>query len=390
MGIEEKTTDNNGQYIQRDMKCLGFNEDFNLLWENSRFISSALVGEEAKYLILDDELYGEIWIELENEEIPDDYDYLLYYRSGNYNSFILQNWVEDKDSIKSSFSRLVMNNSWAVPLNVLITNARLLENVELGSEVLCSITCFPAKQQVKFYKNEEDCIKGNDGLAAVGIIPIGTFTINDDSDFKESAYAMISGKVRNFNIRTNFLTSARYVHFTIKSLDVDFDVVVPLEEVPYPLDEIKYIFGVFYMNGYIKTANYQRYSEGAKEDSYLDTLNENEFKNNIEVFLETMRSMLNEYYIADFGEMKNFPVKYIQTVINDDCSLETLDTHTEKNYRIEYAKKDAKGNERLFKLKTENDFCDLNLAVKIFHTVCVEGKEPLDWEWEDISYLIKQ
>lgn len=39
-------------------------------------------------------------------------------------------------------------------------------------------------------------------------------------------------------------------------------------------------------------------------------------------------------------------------------------------------------------LEMPNDLCDYESAVKIFHSLCVEGKEPTGVPVRDISYLI--
>ena len=44
----------------------------------------------------------------------------------------------------------------------------------------------------------------------------------------------------------------------------------------------------------------------------------------------------------------------------------------------------------MYRLKSEDDFCSFDMAVKIFYDVCVEGKEPLDWHWKDVTYIIRK
>lgn len=377
------------EILTRDMICLGFNQSLDKLYnDNLRFASVAVVDGETKYSILDDELYGEIWIPVENGEALDIYDYLLRYRSENYNSFILEDWVEYEDGIKTEIFKLKMNNHWEVPLNIMITNTWVLENIKPGTEVLCSITCFRNSKTVSFYKSEEDYRKNNKEFVSDCLTPIKTFVLEED-DFAGLSYATISGKVKNVNIRTNLLTSAQYAHFSVSSLDMIFDVVIPLEEIPYPVNEIRYISGTYYLNGYIKTDNYKRYGD-CRVDMFSCKITEDEFESKVKPYLKELRAMTDEFYIADFKNDKNFPVAYIQTIIKGDDSVDYIDAHEKKDYRIEYAKNTVGGKTKLFKLKTPNDFCDLELALEIFHTVCVDGKEPLAWDWEDISYLIKE
>ena len=98
--------------------------------------------------------------------------------------------------------------------------------------------------------------------------------------------------------------------------------------------------------------------------------------------METLRDMPYEHFIADFSGAEGYPVEFIQTTLYKGIEKG-------KNYLIEYGKSDSEGNPLLYRLVPENDFCSFDMAVKIFHTVCVYGKEPLDWNWEDVTYIIR-
>ena len=99
--------------------------------------------------------------------------------------------------------------------------------------------------------------------------------------------------------------------------------------------------------------------------------------------METLRDMPYEHFIADFSQSTDYPVDFIQTAIYDV-------TDKGKNYLIEYGKPDSEGKPLLYRLVPEDDFCSFDMAIKVFHAVCVEGKEPLDWQWKDVTYIIRE
>lgn len=364
-----------------ELKHLGFTPLFGEITEGKPYaLSSAAVNNDAKYRIIDDEMLGELWFILDEEGYCG--DFTAVYRSDNKNKLRFDYWHKDNENHDTSMARLTMLNDLDIPVNVEIIDALVLDKLKEGDEVVAGITCFPC--DVRFYEDEKSCKEGNNGLALEGCIPVGTFPVNDDTadDFNESPHAVISGKVRSYEERTNKLTGLNYVHFAVESLGMVYDVVVAADDVSMPPEKVKYISGLFYMTSHIDTKNYQRQGNSWKND-YAYKLSEEQFEHEVADTLKTLRDMPYEHFIADFSESKDYPAEFIQTAVYDITEKGT-------NYLIEYGKSDSEGNPLLYRLVPEDDFCSFDMAVRIFHTVCVEGKEPLDYHWKDVTYIIRE
>lgn len=364
-----------------ELKHLGFTSCFEDISQRKPYaLSNAAVNNDPKYRIIDDELLGELWFALDEEGYCG--DFTAVYRSDNRNKLSFDYWHKDKENQNISRARLTMLNDYDIPINIEIADALALEDLKEGDEVLATITCFPCN--VNFFEDEESCKEDNKGLDVESCIPIGTFPDSEDmaETFIESAHAAISGKVKSYEERTNKLTGLKYVHFAVESLGMVYDVVVARDKVSSSPEKVQYISGVFYLTGHIDTQNYQRQGNSWQND-YTEKLNEEEFDYEVADTMETLRDMPYEHFIADFSQSEGYPVEFIQTAIYDV-------TDKGKNYLIEYGKPDSEGKPLLYRLVPENDFCSFDMAVKIFYAVCVEGKEPLDWHWKDVTYIIRE
>ena len=376
---EEQDDDVSDCKYYGEIEHLGFTSSFeDITKRKPHVISNIAVNNEVKYRIIDDNMTGELWFTLDEEGYCD--DFLAVYRSENKNKLTFDYWHKDEEENKTAMARLTMQNDLDIPININIVDALALEDLKEGDEVLASITCFPCT--IGFYEDEASCKKGNKGLAVESCLPTGTFPLHEDveDNFTESAYAIISGKVKSYEVRTNSLTGFSYIHFTVESLGLVYDIVAAEDEKIQP-EKVQYISGEFYLTGHIDTKKYQRQGNSWQND-YTEKLTEEEFDFEVADTMETLRDMPYEHFIADFSQSKDYPVEFIQTAIYDV-------TDKGKNYLIEYGKSDSEGKPLLYRLKPEDDFCSFDMAVKIFYAVCVEGKEPLDWNWEDVTYIIR-
>ena len=364
-----------------ELKPLGFTPWFNDITEGKPYaISNVVIDNEVKYRIVDDEMTGELWFTLDEEGYCD--DFLSIYRSNNKNKLRFEYWNKDEEEKDISLARLTMLNDLEIPFNAQIVDCMALKSLKEGDEVTASVTCFP--DDVSYYEDAESCKLGNKGFAVESFIPCGTFPANEDmaEDFVQSAFAIISGKVKSYEKRTNKLTGLKYVHFALESLGMVYDLVASEDEISLPPEKVQYISGVVYLSAHIDTENYQRQGNSWEND-YTEKLTEEEFDFQVADTMETLRDISYEHFIADFSQSKDYPVEFIQTAIYNV-------TDKGKNYLIEYGKSDSEGKPLLYRLVPENDFCSFDMAVKIFYAVCVEGKEPLDWKWEDVTYILSE
>ena len=369
--MKARAKDGECKNLSRDMECFGFKQNFSALYSPDKiFASIVVVNGEAKYAIIDDELYGEIWCKLQYGRIPlFKKQMLAHYRSKNYNHFVVQRFkVFENEGIDSLFGLSGKYNN-NVSVNIDIVNAKTLAVPEIGSDVVCSVTCIPRK--INFYQGSESLTET--------IIPLNM------PQYYNRSLTKIIGKVRGSFIKTNAFTKIKYVVFELESLGIVFDVPVPLSEVSIPVDEVAYIAGEFKLNGYIPNDNYERLGY-ARNIQCGELFDEEFFEENIKIHLRQMRTMKDEFLIVDFGDAETVPVFFVQAAIVGDESTELVDAHKPKNYHIEYAMKN--GERKLVAIAMPNDFCGYESAVKVFHSLCVEGKEPAGVPVRDISYLI--
>ena len=377
---QEEQDNNDTSYKEYgELKPLGFTPWFIDITEGKPYaLSNVMIDNEVKYHIIDDEMKGELWFTLDEEGYCD--DFLPIYRSDNKNKLRFECWNKDEEDKEISLARLSMLNEWEIPFNAQIIDCLALKDLKEGDEVIASITCLP--DDLSFYEDAESCKLGNKGLAVESFIPIGTFPPNEDKaeEFVQSAFAIMSCKVKSYEKRTNNLTGLKYVHFVVESLGMVYDLVAAEDEISLPPEKVQYISGVVYLSSHVDTENYQRQGNSWEKD-YNKKLSEEQFDNEVADTLETLRDIPYEHFIADFPSAESFPIEFIQTVVYSV-------TDKGKNYLIEYGKPDNEGKPLLYRLVTEDEFCSFEMARDIFHTVCVEGKEPLDWNWKDVTYTI--
>lgn len=369
--MKARAQDGECKNLSRDMECFGFKQNFSALYSLDKiFVSIVGVNGEAKYSIIDDELYGEVWCKLKYGSIPLFRKQILaHYRSKNYNQFTVQRFkVLENEGLDSLFGLKGKYNN-DISLNVDIVNAKTLAVPEMNSDVICSVTCI--SQKINFYRANES--------QAETIMPLNI------PQYYNRSLTKITGKVSRSFIKANAFTKIKYVVFELESLGIVFDVPIPLSEVDIPVDEVAYIAGEFKLNGYIPNDNYERLGY-ARNIQCGELFDEEFFEENIKIHLRQMRTMKDEFLIVDFGDAENVPVFFVQAAVVGDESTELVDAHKPKNYHIEYAMKN--GEHKLVAIAMPNDLCDYENAVKIFHSLCVEGKEPEGVPVRDISYLI--
>lgn len=384
--------------VQVMLKSIGFknvDEVISLAMKNIYSKSIIVSGDNENYFVIDDRMHGEVWIPLFNEaslcdkywhiinniELPlnDDGkfsgDYFFRYCSNNYNKLSFNYWLDPiQQCLKIGMARFETNKEYEIPLNICVLNGYSVHRkIDANEEVECQLTALP--QSLKLYGSQEECFKGNNGLAVESCIPCGTFSIKDnDEDFVESPRAIISGKVTLAEMHTNRLTGSQYVHLVMESLGVVYDVVIPANELSIPLEDIKYAKGTFILIGHIKYAEEERHGENYKFE--IDgTCTDAEFEKRFAQYIKDMRFMEYEFFILELGDKRNDEIDFVQTA---GC----LNDHRQ-GYVVQYGTLNKNGKRRLYDLQLDN--IDADLAINVFKRICVEGKVPSQWPWENIT-----
>ena len=114
---------------------------------------------------------------------------------------------------------------------------------------------------------------------------------------------------------------------------------------------------------------------------FMRTLTEKEFAIEIASVLDDLRDLRDEYIVADFAGV-GLPVAFVQAAVKQGAG-------PNRNFLVEYGLEDDASKVQLFRLLPENCRCYLAQVKAIFHDVCVQGKEPTRWQWEDVSHILE-
>lgn len=380
------------------LKSIGFqNVDEVISLATNHIYSKSIVysKDEENYFVIDDRMHGEVWVPLFNEaslcnkywhigndiELPlNDNgefsgDYFFRYCSNNYNKLSFNYWLDPiQQCLKMGVARFETDKEYEIPLNVYVINGYSVHRkIDANEVVECQLTALP--QSLKLYGSVEECFKGNNGMAVESCIPCGTFSVKDnDENFVETPHAIISGKVTFAEMHNNRLTGSQYVHLVMESLGVVYDVVIPENELSMPLEDIKYVKGTFILIGHIKYAAEERHGENYHFE--IDgTCTEAEFEERFAPYIEDMRTMKSEFFILELGEHRNDEINFVQTA-------KCLNGY-KQDYVVQYGTLNKNGKRRLYDLQLDN--IDADLAIKVFKKICVEGKVPSQWPWENIT-----
>ncbi len=199
---------------------------------------------------------------------------------------------------------------------------------------------------------------------------------DDDADrmTEQKPQAIISGKVKLAEMHTNRYTNRPYLHVVMESLGVTYDVIVTAEGFDMPLENIKYVSGTFVLAAHIKNEAEERHGENYHFE--IDgTCTEAEFEERFAPYIEDMRTMKSEFFILELGEYRNDEINFVQTA-------KCLNGYRQ-DYVVQYGTLNKNGKRRLYDLQLDN--IDADLAIKVFKRICVEGKVPSQWPWENIT-----
>lgn len=136
------------------------------------------------------------------------------------------------------------------PLNISVPNPALVPPTDSEATYDCQISCFT--QDLSIYDTVAEYEKEHPDVASQSVIPCGTFSHNNDPDFKQSATAIIAGEVILCGKRQNSCTGEYYHHIRIKSLGMTFDIVADEHFITKPVNIGSIVGGVFWLSGKMK------------------------------------------------------------------------------------------------------------------------------------------
>ena len=82
-----------------------------------------------------------------------------------------------------------------IPVNIFIDNAYKFSDMK---KCLCAVDICGVGCDIDVYESEEEYHSAKTNMAEISMIPMGTFSVNDDKDFKESPHIIFSGKVLDY------------------------------------------------------------------------------------------------------------------------------------------------------------------------------------------------
>ena len=115
-------------------------------------------------------------------------------------------------------------------------------------------------------------------------------------------------------------------------------------------------------------------------NSYMNVY---EFEDKIMKYMCNMRPVMDEFICVNLDVIADRPVDFIQSLVEGYIRYDGV--HIKKNYRVEYGKMDKEGNNHIYVLEAPDGACDYDMAVSVFAIVCIEGKAPSDWHWQEIT-----
>lgn len=361
------------------LRHIGFTKNLVFSYDNHiENLSTAKSFDDRKYVILDDDMIGEAWYEVDrnNKYIS----HKILYHSCNKVKLRFDYWHKNDNDEMTTLARLNLFN-FEFPVNIEIPYIVWLKKLKSKEQVEINITCFP--ENISLFESNKDCREFNHKEADL-FLPVGAFLGCDvaPKDYQqESNRAYICGEVKSFNIRNNRVTGLRYVHFEVQSFGFVYDVVIAEEEMSLEPEKVKYISGNVKLYGYIYDWRYDNYRHGKYWYCDLDKkLGIDDFNNKVVKHLEALRPIGREYLIIRFNKISD-------TTYWDIHIKAFGNTENGKGYRIKYSKKYSDGKICTYVLVPEVGHCNYEMANKVLYTICVEGKEPLEWCWKEVSNI---
>ena len=330
--------------------------------------SRVIIDGKTKYLVLDDKMTVEVWTKAKEGTFTNRHSAAVY-RLAERSKIFFHSWK--RASGKTVSTAKISAKKHSKKLYVCVVNRAELKKLKPGI-VEAHLTCLA--QEVEFYETKSDAGKKS--------LKIG-WKAKKPKTSDPFPRLRMTGKILRSEIKVNSLTGDRYGYFRVKSKGFLFDVMVAEKDFPDDITEKKYLSGVFTLTGYINPnpghVDKKRFGNSLVLD-FKKAMSVSNFENKIAPALQNLRGMRDDYLIVDYRKAKNFSVDFIQTAV----SKVNVGTG-EKRYLVEYGKVGYNNRRYLYRLKETDQPLTLEYITEVFRTVCVNGKEPLNWEWGDVS-----
>ncbi len=336
--------------------------------------SRVIINGKKKYIVLDDQMTVEVWTKAKEGTFTNRHSAAVY-RLAERSKIFFHSWK--RASGKTVSTAKISAKKHSQKLHVCVVNRAELKKLKPG-KVEANLTCLT--QEVEFYETKPSADKKSTKIGWKAKKP------KKSNPFPR---LRMTGEILRSEIKVNSLTGDRYGYFRVKSKGFLFDVMVAEKDLPDDITEKKYLSGVFTLTGYIDLApghiERNRFGNPLELDC-KKAMSVSKLENKIIPALQNLRGMREDYLIVDYAKAKKIPVDFIQAAV-DKVNAAT----GEKQYEVDYGKVEYNNKRYLYHLKETDPPLTLEDITEVFRTVCVKGKEPLEWEWEDVTdSVIKQ
>jgi hypothetical protein len=358
---------------------MGFNEQISdeELWdilvkriENAREtnctdgITVNAMGEYTFFtLLIDDSI--ELWYKtlVNKSSITAWEDFEMHYNTHRVQIMEGLKWVYE-DEVEAIFQGFIKDCDY--PLNIQVVDKLLFPKIEEDMEYNVEIVCFANDVQV--YKTAEEFFAHHKMMSPKSIIPMGTFSLDDDEEVQTSDVWM-NGIIKRVERKINSYTGNAYYHLLIESLDADYDVLVAESLINKELKE-DYIVSVHgWLSGFIY-GGVENYFPRIEKNPKT----EEEFHEIIEKRLMALiPSIPYDCITVDIENPKEMDgITFIQAACYD-----------EGKYLLEIGKNRGEKN-CLYRL----DELDLKSIINLFRETCLFRKIPDLTNWEDVTEIL--
>ena len=254
------------------------------------------------------------------------------------------------------------------PLNIQVIDKLLFPNIEEDVEYNVEIVCFA--DELKLYTTEEEFCADHGMMSPKSLIPIGTFSLNEE-DESQTSYVWMNGIIKRVERKINSYTGNPYYHLLIESLDAEYDVLVAegLIDQELEVNDIVSVHG--WLSGFIY-GGVKNYFFRIKETPKT----EEEFHELIEKRLMALiPSVPYDCITVDIENSKEMNgINFIQTACYD-----------EDKYLVEVGK-NKDGQNYLYRL----DELDLRCVISLFRDTCLLKKQPDLTNWMDVTEILTE
>ena len=108
-----------------------------------------------------------------------------------------------------------------IPVNIY---AEPDSDFDLQENEICCVNIFGVGSEIKYYADEESFAKADTKFEPISMIPIGTFPLYEERDFKESPHTIFTGKI--IDVDRNSVASPDEPNYcvTVETLEMDITV----------------------------------------------------------------------------------------------------------------------------------------------------------------------